>query len=55
MANITLNCLIVPCGQLHALPCDRVKRTATVGMSQAVSALEATFQNNLGTPLIILA
>jgi hypothetical protein len=29
--NITFNCLIVPCGQLHALPRDKVVQTVTVG------------------------
>ncbi|PKY63262.1 hypothetical protein RhiirA4_551449 [Rhizophagus irregularis] len=48
--NIILHCLIVPCGQLHALPRDRVWQTVTVDRSQAVSVLEATIQNRLGVP-----
>jgi hypothetical protein len=48
--NITLNCLIVPCGQLHTLPRDRVVQRVTAGKSQGVSALESTIQSNLGAP-----
>jgi hypothetical protein len=48
--NITLHCLIVPCGQLHALPRDRVVQTVTIGRSQAVSALEVAIRNRLGEP-----
>ncbi|RGB35032.1 hypothetical protein C1646_759846 [Rhizophagus diaphanus] len=35
--DIILHCLIVPCGELHALPRDQVVQTITVGRSQAVS------------------
>ncbi|UZO03316.1 uncharacterized protein OCT59_023724 [Rhizophagus irregularis] len=48
--NIFLHCLIVPCGQLHALPRDQVVQVVTVGRSQAVGVLEATIQSRLGAP-----
>ena len=48
--NIILHCLIVPCGELHALPRDQVVQIVTVGRSQAVSVLEATIQSRLGVP-----
>ncbi|RIA80021.1 hypothetical protein C1645_839431 [Glomus cerebriforme] len=48
--NIILYCLIVPCGELHALPRDQVVQTVTVDRSQAVSVLKATIQSRLGIP-----
>jgi hypothetical protein len=48
--NIILHCLIVPCGQLHALPHDQVVQVVTVGRSQTVSVLEAIIQSRLGAP-----
>ncbi|PKY58430.1 hypothetical protein RhiirA4_412112 [Rhizophagus irregularis] len=48
--NIFLHCLIVPCGQLYALPHDQVVQVVTVGRSQAVSVLEATIQSRLRAP-----
>ncbi|GES97389.1 hypothetical protein GLOIN_2v1738235 [Rhizophagus clarus] len=48
--NITLQCLIVPCGGLHSLPRDQVVQTVTVGRSQKVSVLEAAIQSRLGAP-----
>lgn len=47
--NITLNCLIVPCGQLHTFPRDRVVQRVIVGKSQEFSVL-AAIQSNLGPP-----
>ncbi|RIA91878.1 hypothetical protein C1645_821429 [Glomus cerebriforme] len=48
--NIILHCLIVLCGQLHALPRDQVVQVVTVDRSQAVSVLEATIQSRLEKP-----
>ncbi|GBB94851.1 hypothetical protein RclHR1_24240006 [Rhizophagus clarus] len=53
--NITLQCLIVPCGRLHSLPRDQVVQTVTVGRSQEVSVLEATIQSRLGHTSILFA
>lgn len=50
MNQITLNCIIVPFGQLYGLSHDRVTPAVTVNMNQTVSELEAIIQRNLGAP-----
>ena len=49
MTDITLTCLIIPCGQLRGLTIDNCSQRVTVGRSQPVSALEVAIQSKLGT------
>ncbi|PKC65678.1 hypothetical protein RhiirA1_460740 [Rhizophagus irregularis] len=34
MSDITLDCLIIPCGQLHSLTIDKATQRVTFGRSQ---------------------
>ena len=49
MTDITLTCLIIPCGQLRGITIDYCSQRVTVGRSQPVSALEVAIQSKLGT------
>ena len=49
MSDITLTCLIIPCGQLRGITIDNCSQRVTVGRSQPVSALEVAIQSKLGT------
>jgi hypothetical protein len=49
MTDITLTCLIIPCGQLRGITIDNCSQRVTVGRSQPVSALEVAIQSKLGT------
>ena len=48
MAEITLNCLIVPIGKLMNIPCVKVMQAITVEKDECYSILEATIQSRLG-------
>ncbi|RGB21313.1 hypothetical protein C1646_778389 [Rhizophagus diaphanus] len=55
ITEITLNCLIVPVGDLIDVPCNEVKQTITIARSQTVGALESAirFELRTNTPLSI--
>jgi hypothetical protein len=46
--EITLNCLIVPVGNLIGVPCSEVNQAITIRTNQWVSALEGAIQARLG-------
>ncbi|GBB86381.1 hypothetical protein RclHR1_12800013 [Rhizophagus clarus] len=46
--EITLNCLIVPVGNLIGVPCNEVNQAITIRANQRVSALEGAIQARLG-------
>ena len=48
MAEITLNCLIVPIGKLMNIPCVKVMQAITIEKDECYSILEATIQSRLG-------
>jgi hypothetical protein len=48
--DITLNCLIVPIGNLFDFPSNQVAQAITINTSQRVGALEIAIQNQLGVP-----
>ena len=50
MANITLTCLIIPCGRLRGLTIDNATQRVTIDRSQTVGALEVAIQRKLGEP-----
>src|SRR6266540_3553661 len=51
MAEITLNCLIVPIGKLMNIPCIKVMQTITVEKNECYSFLEAIIQSRLGVDI----
>src|SRR3989337_781311 len=50
MANITLNCLIVPKGDLMNISFIKVMQAITINSSNHVSNLETAIQDRLGAP-----
>jgi hypothetical protein len=48
--DITLNCLIVPIGNLFNLPNNQVAQVITINTSQRVSRLENVIRSRLGPP-----
>ncbi|UZO04166.1 uncharacterized protein OCT59_024558 [Rhizophagus irregularis] len=50
MANITLNCLIVPKGDLMNISFIKVMQAITISSSNHVSDLETVIQDRLGAP-----
>ena len=48
--DITLNCLIVPIGNLFDLPSNQVAQTITINTRQRVNALENAIRGQLGAP-----
>ena len=50
MAEITLNCLIVPIGKLMNIPCIKVMQSITIGRGKRYSDLETAIQSRLGAP-----
>ena len=50
MANITLNCLIVPKGDLMNISFIKVMQAITINSSNHVSALKTAIQDRLGPP-----
>ncbi len=48
--DITLNCLIVPIGNLFNLPNNQVAQVITINTSQRVSRLENVIRSWLGPP-----
>src|SRR2546421_11905938 len=51
MAEITLNCLIVPIGKLMNIPCVKVMQAITIEKDECYSILEATIQSRLGVEI----
>ncbi|PKK55303.1 hypothetical protein RhiirC2_764659 [Rhizophagus irregularis] len=47
MANITLNCLIVPVGDFNDVQCNAVHQTITISTGQHVSDLENAIRARL--------
>jgi len=51
MAEITLNCLIVPIGKLMNIPCIKVMQSITINRGRGYSGeLETAIQSRLGAP-----
>jgi len=50
MTDITLNCLIVPKGDLMGISIIKVMQAITINSSSHVSALETAIQDRLGPP-----
>ena len=46
--EITLNCLIVPVGNLIGVPCSEVNQAIAIRTNRPVSALEGAIQARLG-------
>ena len=51
MAEITLNCLIVPIGKLMNIPCVKVMQAIRVEKDENYIMLEATIQSRLGVEI----
>ena len=48
MANITLNCLIVPVGDFNDVQCNAVHQAITINTTQSVSVLINAIRGRLG-------